>query len=288
MALETCFPDPAPEKYCTGPKGERVVQPANAYRGIAAQLIERRSEQRALSALDDLVSELGSLREERKAVIVVSQGWRLLEPKPALVRLQECDQAPLPGMPGVSPGGRVVSDVGAARRTRSRPRTRSHAMANQHASADNANLFRQLVERANRFNVSFYPFDTCGLAIFDRSIGARDDQIRGDPGERSEKGRSTPGPLGQDMDRTLNRVASLQTLAEATDGLAVVNTNDFAGVPGASSTISRRTTSGLSVDEHEARRPLAHHHRPGQDARHPDTRSQGLSRADRSGGRGAT
>jgi hypothetical protein len=31
------------------------------------------------------------------------------------------------------------------------------------------------------------------------------------------------------MDRLANRVASLQTLAEATDGLAVVNTNDFAG-----------------------------------------------------------
>ena len=82
-ALETCFPDPAPEKYCTGPNGERVKQPADAYRGIAAQLIERRSEQRALAALDDLASELGALREERKAVIVVSQGWRLLEPKPA-------------------------------------------------------------------------------------------------------------------------------------------------------------------------------------------------------------
>ena len=25
--LETCFPDPAPEKYCTGPRGERVRQP---------------------------------------------------------------------------------------------------------------------------------------------------------------------------------------------------------------------------------------------------------------------
>ena len=115
MALESCFPDPAPEKYCTGPKGELVKQPPDAYRGVAAQLIERRSEQRALSALDDLVSELGAMREERKAVIVVSQGWRLLEPKPQLVRLQECDQAPLPGMPGVSPGGRIVSDVGAAR-----------------------------------------------------------------------------------------------------------------------------------------------------------------------------
>ena len=230
-ALETCFPDPAPEKYCTGPDGKLVKQPPDAYRGVAAQLIERRSEQRALAALDDLASELGALREERKAVIVVSQGWRLLEPKPGLVRLQECDQAPLPGMPGVSPGGRMVGDVGATRSGEGMATDATcHAMAMQYAEADNANFFRQMIERANRFNVSFYPFDTRGLAIFDRSIGARDDRIRDDPGERSEKGRpATPGPMGRDMDRLATRVASLQTLAEATDGLAVVNTNDFAG-----------------------------------------------------------
>jgi VWFA-related protein len=230
VALETCFPDPAPEKYCTGPRGETVKQPADAYRGIAAQLIERRSEQRALSALDDLATELGALREERKAVIVVSQGWRLLQPKPELVRLQECDQAPMPGRPGVSPGGRIVTDVGAARSAEGMATgERCYTLATQYALADNATLFRQLGERANRFNVSFYPIDSRGLAAFDRSIGARDDRIRNDPGERSEIGRGERGPLGRDMDRLVNRVASLRTLAETTDGIAVVNTNDLAG-----------------------------------------------------------
>lgn len=228
--IETCFPDPAPEKYCTGPRGERIVQPPDAYRGVAVQLIERRSEERTLSALDDLVSELGALREERKAVIVVSQGWRLLEPKPALTKLQECDQPPMPGKPGVSSDGRLVSDVGTGRADPSMASsTQCHAMANQYAHVDNASRFRQLVERANRFNVSFYPFDTRGLAAFDRSIGARDDRIRGDPGERSEQGRGERGPLGRDVDRLANRVSSLRTLAEATDGIAVVNTNDLAG-----------------------------------------------------------
>jgi len=106
IALETCFPDPAPEEYCTGPRGELVKQPPDAYRGIAVQLIERRAEQRALEALDGLISELGALREERKAVIVVSQGWRLFERKPQLVKLQECDVAPMPGRAGVGPTGR--------------------------------------------------------------------------------------------------------------------------------------------------------------------------------------
>jgi VWFA-related protein len=230
IALETCFPDPAPEKYCYDPNGKLVKQPGDAHRGVAMQLIERRAEQRALAALDDLVSELGALREERKAVIVVSQGWRLLEPKPELVRLQECEVAPVPGRPGVSPGGRIVSDGGAAAAaTGIASGAQCHAMAIQYASADNATLFRQLVERANRFNVSFYPFDSRGLGVFDRSVGARDDRIRGDPGERSENLRGVRGPLNRDIDRMVNRVSSLQTLAEATDGLAVVNTNDLAG-----------------------------------------------------------
>jgi VWFA-related protein len=229
-ALEVCFPDPAPEKYCSGPRGERIVQPKDAYRGIAMQLIERRSEQRALEALDDLVFELGVLREERKAVIVVSHGWRLLEPKPALVKLQECDQAPLPGMPGVGPTGRIVTDAGAARSSRAGITSDTcYAQASRYALADNASLFRQLGERANRFNVSFYPIDTRGLAAFDRSIGARDDRIRGDPGERSDIGRGERGPLGRDADRLANRVSSLRTLAEMTDGLAIVNTNDLSG-----------------------------------------------------------
>jgi VWFA-related protein len=229
LALETCFPEGAPERYCTGPGGQKIKQPADAYRGVAMQLIERRAEQRALTALDDLGAVLGAVREERKAVIVVSQGWRLLEPKPELTRLQECEQAPTPGMPGVSPGGRMVPNAGAARGdSRSAYGEQCYALANQYALADNASLFRQLIERANRFNVSFYPFDTRGLAVFDRSIGARDDRIRNDPGERSDIGRPR-GPLAGDMNRVTNRVESLRTLAEATDGLAIVNTNDFAG-----------------------------------------------------------
>ena len=240
-ALEVCFPDPAPEKYCSGPRGERIAQPKDAYRGIAMQLIERRSEQRALEALDDLAATLGALREERKAVIVVSQGWRLLEPKPALVKLQECDQAPLPGMPGVGPTGRIVTDLGAAQSGRGDVTAGAcYARALEYASADNASLFRQLAERANRFNVSFYPIDTRGLAVFDRSIGARDDRIRGDPGERQDIGRGERGPLGRDGDRLASRVSSLRTLAEMTDGLAIVNTNDLAGG-------SRRIVNDLST-----------------------------------------
>jgi VWFA-related protein len=240
IALETCFPDPAPEKYCTV-AGKVVKQPRDAYRGVATQLIERRAEARAIAALEDLALELGAIREERKAVIVVSQGWRLLQPKPELTRLQECEVTPMPGPPGVDHTGRLVADLAKADPARGiASASQCHALANQYAFADNSQQFRQMIERANRFNVSYYPFDTRGLAAFDRSIGARDDRIRNDPGERSEVGRPNRGPLNRDLDRTLVRVDSLRTLAEATDGLAVVNTNDLAAG-------SRRIVNDLST-----------------------------------------
>jgi VWFA-related protein len=226
LEIETCFPDPAPEKYCTDYRGKLIVQPPDAYRGVAAQLIERRNEKRALDALSDLVGVLGAVREERKAVIVVTQGWRLLEPKPELTRMQECDRPPDAGRIGVGPTGRIERDVAAARDDPSQPATQCHQLAIAYASTDNFQRFRDLIERANRFNVSFYPFDARGLAVFDRSIGARDDRIRNDPGERSPRIDSRPGPIG-DMGRLKNRIESLQSLASATDGLAVVNTNDL-------------------------------------------------------------
>ena len=45
--------------------------------GIATEMKERRREQLTLDALDDLMISLRGLREERKAVITVSEGWRL-------------------------------------------------------------------------------------------------------------------------------------------------------------------------------------------------------------------
>jgi VWFA-related protein len=230
IMLETCFPYPAPEKWCEGPGGKLVKQPSDAYRGVAAQLIERRNEQRALGALDELATFLGSVREERKAVIVISQGWRLLERKPQLTKLQECDEAPGIGQPGVGPDGRLVPNVGMARAGGAiMTKAQCQAKALEYSEIDSPSEFRQLVERANRFNVSFYPIDTRGLGTFDRSIGAPDTRIRNDPGEKAENLRGPRGPLAQDMDRAINRVGSLRTLAEATDGLAIVNTNDVTG-----------------------------------------------------------
>ena len=71
---------------------------------------------------------------------------------------------------------------------------------------------RQLAQRANRANVSFYPVDPRGLTAFDESLGA-----------------ARPRSLEEDRQRLGARQDALKTLAEQTDGAWVLNTNDTAG-----------------------------------------------------------
>lgn len=232
QAIERCFPENTSASQCVGPGGQVITQPAYAYRGVARQLIERRSETMALDALNDLVGVLGAVREERKAVVVITQGWFRFQPKPELTRLQECDSVARPRV-GVGPDGRIVTDKEVARRLNSVTDAECQQLAMQYAMVDNDVLFRDIVERANRFNVSFYPFDTRGLVPFDRSLGTSSRDIRDDPGERPNRRdpadrAARPSPLGEDRESLNRRIDGMRELAENTDGLAVVNTNDLA------------------------------------------------------------
>jgi VWFA-related protein len=237
LQLEYCFPEHDSGLRCRAPGGGFIVQPADAYRGVASQLIQRKRERQVLDALDDLVGYLGTVREERKAVITVTQGWQIFRPKPELARLQECDQAPVGTRVGTGPDGRITTDKDAAQAAGpgSVSRAQCHQTALQLALLDHWPRFQELMQRANRFNVSFYPFDTRGLAVFDRHIGLRDDRIRDDPGEwpdRRDPRQRTPGgdsPLERDRDALNRRLQAMQALADNTDGLAIVNTNDLDG-----------------------------------------------------------
>ena len=53
---------------------------------IAAQMKARRREKLTLDALEDLMVHLGGIREERKAVITVTEGWRIYRPDSQLAR----------------------------------------------------------------------------------------------------------------------------------------------------------------------------------------------------------
>jgi VWFA-related protein len=203
-----CYPGIGPNPSC--PDDDR---------GVADEMVERRREKQTIDALHDLVLFLRGVREERKAVIAISDGWRLLTRNLALARQLYCSVPSGPAV-GVDPRGGKLS-------TKPPP----SAMGVDPASCerdrmDLANLdddqrFRNLLDEANRANTSFYPVDPRGLVVFDTPISK---PTTGLP----PPGSTTITPLSVDNALLRARSTSLRTLAEATDGLAIVDSNDLA------------------------------------------------------------
>jgi VWFA-related protein len=181
---------------------------------LAKQMIERRRERLVLDSLQDLIRHMGAIREGRTAVITVSDGWKLFQPDPSMTTIRKgtMGEDPIPGGPppvGVGPGGGLTTRINNGGYGPS-DRTECEKDRAELAMADDARMFRDLFGEANRANVSFYPIDPRGLSVFDTAIGP-------DP------------PLGlvADHAQLVQRTESLQTLAENTDGLAMVNSNDL-------------------------------------------------------------
>src|SRR5450756_3180445 len=76
--------------------------------------------------------------------------------------------------------------------------------------ADDTIRFRDLCGEASRANVSFYPIDPRGLAVFDSPIGP-----------------DRPPTLEADHNALLARGESLRTIALNTDGIALIANNDL-------------------------------------------------------------
>lgn len=192
------------------PRGTSLNSNEKSFSGVAEEMIERRREKLTFDALGDLVDWLRDIREERKAVVTISDGWRLFTPNEALSRAGNAPE--LSGL-GAGPTGALTADVAASRW--GIPYSQCDRDRLYLASLDNATQFRQLLDRSNRSNVTFYPVDSRGLPAFDSPIG-------GEPGRPLGLGPVSPGA---DSARLTQRIGTLQTLAEATDGLAVVNSN---------------------------------------------------------------
>ncbi len=200
----TVLKDPVEEQYrLCYPSDGRSMRASE----VAGEMIDRRREKMTLDALDNLVLFLQSTREERKAIIAITDGWILFRPNPALTRSVDNRPPPLPPINVDPANGRLTlkdTTPGAVGQPQCE---QDRIMLSQ---LDDGFRFERLLDQANRANASFYPVDPRGLVAFDSPIGP-------DP----------PPGLQADSARLRQRSVTLRTLAAGTDGTAVVGTNDI-------------------------------------------------------------
>ena len=163
------------------------------YSMYPAEIVERIRNEVSLSALKGLVTHLAGVREGRKSVILVSEGYSNYLP-PQL-------RDPVAELPGVGNPYRSRAGIGDGM---NEDRIRFFQDIDIHTQ------LREVYNAANRSNTSIYALDPRGLAPFEydisEGVGLRTDERM----------------LNQTMD-------TLRVLAAETDGRAIVNRNDLEG-----------------------------------------------------------
>ncbi len=156
------------------------------------EVVERIRRQVSLSALEGLSVKLGSLREGRKAIVLVSEGYQALLPP------QMRDQ--------------IASLPGYGNPNRNNPTAGDNSLAEDRArlsgDMDVQRELQEVFDAANRNNTAIYAVDPRGLASGDFDIT---DNI---------SMRTSQDSLRSTQD-------TLRVLAEETDGRAIVNRNDL-------------------------------------------------------------
>src|SRR5262249_53544339 len=187
-------------------------------KGIAQEMILRRREQQTFDALEDLVVSIRNLREERKAVLAVTDGWLIYRPNSTLVGpLSNADPPSTPPI-GIDPRSGRLSTSSDPNNTYDATRRKCEIDRQALANLDDEPRLRNIIDEANRSNTAFYPVDPRGLVVFDEGIV---------PSAGVGIGyAANPTLSGQDETARLRaREQGLRLLAEGTDGTAIVGTN---------------------------------------------------------------
>ncbi|MCU1385441.1 MAG: VWFA-related Acidobacterial domain protein [Acidobacteria bacterium] len=163
------------------------------YAHYPTEVVERVRNQVSLSALKALIVHMGSLKEGRKSLILVSEGYTNIIPP----QMRSADaQQPGSGNPAAGNPFAGQNDINEDRAAWS-------------AGLDMDSDLREIFDTANRNNVAIYAVDPRGLPGFEFDIN-------------EGVGLQTDSKyLSSTMD-------TLRTLAENTDGRAIVNRNDIA------------------------------------------------------------
>ena len=156
------------------------------------ETVERVRNQISLSAMESLVSHMGGLKEGRKTMVLVSEGYSNMLP-PQM-------RNPVSSNPGV--GNPAHNDPNAGRDDPNEFR------AMQLSNFDMQEDLRQIYQAANRNNVSIYAVDPRGLATNEFNIA---ENIN----------------TSTDRDYLNSTMDTLRVMAEQTDGRAILNRNDL-------------------------------------------------------------
>jgi VWFA-related protein len=179
-------------------------------RDLAGEMIARMSERQTLRALEALVIHLDGLRPERKFVMVFTEGWPLFRMNENLARRVE-GRVPMTDPPSTDPRtGGLFRPGSTDPQTGGQTMEACDRMRTELAYIDHEVEFRELLQRANRANVSFYPIDARGLVTFDTPIEQN---------------------VWPSIDAAMlkKRHDDLRMMAEQTDGHAVLNTGNVSG-----------------------------------------------------------
>ncbi|HQX82263.1 MAG TPA: VWA domain-containing protein [Vicinamibacterales bacterium] len=190
---------------------ERVVPDGARMRKLPDVIIERHRELKVLDHLDDLVEYAGHLREGQTSIVIVTEGWRLQPPDPALIREIEDTQGMQPPAPANVGGRLTMFDT-----VTEGHRGACILMGQRIAREDPRARMRELIQRANSRNVSFFPVNPAGLVVFDSPAS-----------EVVVLAPNANSSMGDDFERVTTRSDGLRTLADNTDGVAVVGNNDL-------------------------------------------------------------
>jgi VWFA-related protein len=181
---------------------------------IAAEMITRRRERIAMDSLEELVRYMETAREGRTAVITVTPGWPLYTPDEGLTTLQKYPGGRQEPIPGIAPIGGLGPNGGLTTSTKDNSAEGVKYQCDrdrmQLAMMDDDQRFRDIMGEANRADVSFYPIDPRGMPVFDSDIGPE-----------------PPKSIVADLAMLRQRAQSLRTLAENTDGVAMLGSNDL-------------------------------------------------------------
>src|SRR4051812_26617826 len=160
----------------------------------------------AFSTVNDLLNNLDSVHNRRKALIYVSDGYDFNPFQDARLGLMDAN-SPFAQNEFARNQNQANASNGDGNSPQTDPFAQQQKQSETFADADLARELGELTRQANRSNVTMYTIDPRGLV----GMGDIDQQV--DPRQWSEYVRKS-----QD---------SLRVIAEETGGLAVVNQNDF-------------------------------------------------------------